>query len=56
MKYIAACKFRDLKDKGRIYEKGETYPRKGLKKDAARIAELSGSNNKAGKPLIVAAE
>ena len=43
MKYVATCKFRDLKDKGRIYEKGETYPRKGLKKDAARIAELSGS-------------
>lgn len=56
MKYVAAVKFRDLQDKGRIYEKGATYPRPGLKKDPARIAELSSSNNKAGKPLIKAAE
>ena len=56
MKYVAACKFRDLKDKGRIYEAGETYPRRGLKKDEARIAELAGTDNKAGKPLIKAAE
>ena len=56
MKYVAACKFRDLKDNGRIYEKGDAYPRKGLKKDEARIAELAGCDNKAGKPLIKAAE
>jgi hypothetical protein len=56
MKYVAACKFRDLKDNGRIYEKGDTYPRRGLKKDEARIKELSTNANKSGKPLIVAAD
>jgi len=56
MKYVAACKFRDLKDNGRIYEEGETYPRRGLKKDEARIKELSTNANKSGKPLIKAAE
>lgn len=56
MKYVAAVKFRDLKDNGRIYEKGETYPRRGLKKDEARIAELAGNKNKSGKPLIKAVQ
>lgn len=56
MKYVAAVKFRDLQDKGRIYEEGATYPRPGLKKDPKRIEELAGSNNKAGRPLIKAVE
>ena len=56
MKYVATCKFRDLQDKGRIYEKGDTYPRRGLKKDESRIKELATNANKSGKPLIKAAE
>lgn len=56
MKYTAAVKFRDLKDNGRIYEKGEPYPRRGLKVDEARINELAGNGNKSGHPLIVAVE
>ena len=55
MKYVAKVRFRDLKDNGRIYEKGEPYPRKGKKADEARIKELCSSANKAGFPLIEAA-
>lgn len=53
MKYTVAVKFKDLKDGGHIYEKGEPYPRKGLKVDEARINELTSSNNKIGCPVIV---
>jgi hypothetical protein len=44
--------FTDLQDNNYRYEVGDEYPRLGLKPSIARIAELSGSNNKQGKPLI----
>jgi hypothetical protein len=44
--------FTDLQDNGFAYNVGDTYPRNGLKVSPERIAELSGSNNKQGKPLI----
>jgi len=56
MRYIAAVKFRDLKDNGHIYEKGEPYPREGKKASNARIKELCSSANKAGFPLIKAVD
>ena len=31
---------------------GDTFPRKGVEVKPERIAELSGSNNKQGTPLI----
>lgn len=34
------------------YSVGDTYPRRGMSPSAERIAELSGSNNKQGVPLI----
>lgn len=52
--------FADLQDvkktkSGNIYfeyEVGDTYPRKGVSHTEERIAELAGSENKQGTPLI----
>lgn len=44
--------FMDLKDKNHEYNVGDTFPRKGLKVNAKRLTELSGSENKRGIPLI----
>jgi hypothetical protein len=44
--------FCDLQDKNHEYNVGDTFPRKGLDVSAERLAELSGSNNKQGVPLI----
>ena len=52
--YIAATRFADLKDGGRIYEAGEQYPRPGFVVSEKRIAELAGSDNRMGYPLIEA--
>jgi hypothetical protein len=50
-KVIAA--FEDLQDGGYHYNEGDNYPRKGgAKPSKERIAELSGSDNKRGIPLI----
>ena len=48
--------FADLQDGNHVYNVGDEDPRKGLKVTDGRIAELSGSNNKQGTPLIVAVE
>lgn len=44
--------FTDLLDNRHAYNVGDVYPREGAKTTDARIAELSGSDNKQGKPLI----
>lgn len=52
--------FHDLEDKketksGTVYHAynvGDTYPREGSKPSEERIAELAGSENKRGEPLI----
>ena len=44
--------FTDLQDKDHPYNVGDTFPRKGLNVSAERLAELAGSNNKQGEPLI----
>lgn len=46
--------FTDLQDKEYAYQVGDTYPREGLSPTDERIAELSGSRNRQGKPLIEA--
>ena len=46
--------FTDLQDNNHPYNVGDTFPRKGKTADEVRIAELSGSDNKQGKPLIKA--
>lgn len=44
--------FTDLHDNGYPYSVGDTYPRQGMTATEGRIAELAGSNNKQGQPLI----
>ena len=44
--------FADLQDNNHVYNVGDVYPRKGLSVTDARIAELAGSTNKQGVPLI----
>lgn len=56
MQYKVINHFTDLKDGNFAYKVGDIFPREGLKVDEARIAELSGSNNKQKKPLIKAVE
>lgn len=54
--YEVLWAFKDLQDDEYRYEIGNTYPRAGYKPTDERIDELSGSNNKRGKPLIKARE
>lgn len=44
--------FTDLEDFNHPYHVGDIFPRDGLKVSEERLNELSGSNNKQGKPLI----
>ncbi|MFQ9515323.1 MAG: Rho termination protein [Eubacterium sp.] len=44
--------FTDLQDFNHPYNVGDIFPRDGLKVGKERLIELSGSNNKQGKPLI----
>lgn len=52
MAYKAIERFTDLKDDNYLYEVGDRFPRKGKRVAPARYAELSGSNNKRGRPVI----
>ena len=64
MEYRVLELFHDLEDcvetKGGkvcyVYKPGETYPRKGKKASKERIAQLAGSENKRGRPVIQAVE
>jgi hypothetical protein len=44
--------FVDLHDKNHPYNVGDEFPRAGVIVNDVRIAELAGSNNKQGVPLI----
>lgn len=50
--YKVITAFTDLQDDLYGYKVDEVYPREGYKPSAERIAELSGSDNLQGKPLI----
>ena len=52
--YKVLVYFEDLQDKGRPYNVGDAYPRKGLKPTADRIEELASGKNLRGIPLIKA--
>lgn len=52
MMYKVTKYFTDLLDNGYPYSVGDTYPRQGMTAKKERIAELAGSNNKQGQPLI----
>lgn len=44
--------FTDLQDNEHPYNVGDIFPREGVTVTEGRIAELAGSNNKQGQPLI----
>lgn len=48
--------FMDLQDGNHPYNVGDVFPRKGMKVSEDRIAELAGSENKQGVPLIAKVE
>lgn len=52
--YIVCKTFADLQDNNFLYDIGDEYPRSGLEVSPERIAELAGSNNLQGMPLIKA--
>lgn len=52
MMYKVIKYFVDLQDNNYPYQVGDKFPRRGLKVSADRIAELAGSENKQGVPLI----
>lgn len=54
MGYIVAVDFVDIKDGNRLARAGEKYPRPGLAVSDERLAELAGSGNRIGFPLIKA--
>ena len=52
MGYKVIHYFEDLQDFNHPYKVGDTFPRLGMVVTEGRLKELSGSNNKQGKPLI----
>lgn len=52
MMYKVIKYFTDLHDNDYPYNVGDIFPRKGVEVSEGRLAELSGSNNKQGQPLI----
>lgn len=48
--------FTDLQDNNNPYNAGDIFPRNGLTVSSERLAELAGSNNKRGVPLIAPVE
>lgn len=52
-KYEVIESFRDSKDKNKLYQVGDSYPKPANKKvSKARIDSLSSKDNKIGKPFI----
>ena len=54
MIYRALIRFCDRQDNMFMYEAGEVYPRPGMSVSDGRLAELAGSDNRMGYPLIKA--
>lgn len=54
MTYKTIVSFRDAQDNLHLYRPGDPFPRDGVSVTAARFAELSGSKNALGIPLIKA--
>src|SRR5699024_882107 len=51
--YVVLHAFKDLEDRGYVYEKNSKYPRKANKEvTKQRVDELLGKDNKIGKQLI----
>lgn len=56
MRYRVIEYFTDLQDGGHAYSVGDNFPREGVQVSDDRLKELSGADNKRGKPLIEAVE
>ena len=54
--YKAIEQFKDLKDDRFLYKVGDKFPRKGKIVSKARLAELLGSDNRRGRPVIAEVE
>lgn len=52
MMYKVIKYFVDLQDSNHHYNAGDVFPRPGLSVTEERLAELAGSENKQGVPLI----
>lgn len=52
MMYKVVKFFTDLHDNNYPYNVGDTFPRSGVDVTEGRLAELAGSDNKQGVPLI----
>lgn len=52
MMYKVIKFFTDLQDNNHPYDVGSEFPRSGVSVTEERLAELSGSDNKQGVPLI----
>ena len=52
MAYIAIERFKDLNDNKYLYDVGDKFPRKGKRVSKARLAELSGNENRRGRAVI----
>ena len=50
--YTVIKAFTDLQDGNTVYHTGDFYPREGANVTEERIAELAGSKNRLGYPLI----
>lgn len=50
--YKVLIRFKDLQDKGRVYNVGDVFPRPGLEVTADRLEELSSNQNRRGVALI----
>ena len=50
--YKVVKSFTDLQDNNHLYSVGDIFPRSGLAVTKDRLAELAGSDNRQGKPLI----
>ena len=50
--YKVIERFKDLKDDNFIYNVGDKFPRKGKRVSKARLAELSGTENRRGRAVI----
>lgn len=54
MTYVVKTRFVDLQDNRHVYEAGDVFPRLDHTVSPERIAELAGSDNRMGIPLIEA--
>lgn len=50
--YKVIRSFRDLTDRGYLYNVGDVFPRDGVKVTKERLAELASTKNKAKRILI----